>query len=230
MSGHTNSKTTILLVDSHPPTRTGISSFVSSFPDMEIVGEADNGLDAQFLASKLYPRLIMFDLNMPDLPPTSFAKWVRENFPQTALLVLTSHANKIPYLTVMMEAGAVGYLSKTISADELAANIRRVASGELVFDNQQMIAAYQWKKEVYEKIKCLTHQEIEVVKLLLKGKNNQAIADILNISLKTVTYHLTSLFSKLQVHSRLEATLWAIEHLLDNLDFFPYPNRDKSLG
>lgn len=230
MLNPTSNKITILLADDHPLTRTGICTAISMFPDMEIVGEASNGIDAQYMISAHCPRIILLDLNMPELPPAMFVKWVREFHSATSVLVLTFHINNTSYLAGMMEAGASGYLSKTISAEDLANSIRRVANGELIFDNQQMIAAYQWKKEVCEKINRLTHQEMEVIKLLMSGKNNQTIAETLNISLKTVTYHLTSLFSKLHVQSRLEATLWAMDHLLDNLDLFPYLNRENHPG
>ena len=225
-----SNKISILIADDHPLTRTGIHTSISRYVDMEIVGEASNGMDAQYMVSVLRPRLILLDLNMPELPPAIFTKWVCDFHPETAVLVLTFHVNNVSYLAGMLEAGASGYLSKTISAEDLANSIRRVANGELVFDNQQMIAAYQWQKEVHEKINRLTPQEMEVIRLLMSAKNNQTIADTLNISLKTVTYHLTSLFSKLQVKSRLEATLWAMDNLLDNLDLFPYLNREIHPG
>lgn len=230
MNNFSSNKISILIADDHPLTRTGICTAISRFPDMEVVGEASNGIDAQYMVSTLHPRLILLDLNMPELPPAMFVKWVREYYPDTSILVLTFHINNPSFLAGMMDAGVAGYLSKTISAEELVTSIRHVANGNLVFDNQQMIVAYQWRKEVCEKIKRLTHQEVEVIKLLMSGKNNQTIADTLNISLKTVTYHLTSLFSKLQVQSRLEATLWAMDNLLDNLDMFPYMNQDNHPG
>ena len=223
-------KITLLIADDHPSTRMGIRASISRFSDLEIIGEASNGIDAQYMVSIDPPRVILLDLNMPDLPPVVFTKWVRESHPETAILVLTFHIDNISYLAGLMDAGISGYLSKAISMDDLADSIRRVANGEVIFDNQQRMAAHQWKKEVQEKIRLLTHQEMEVIKLLMAGKNNQTIAEALNISPKTVTYHLTSLFSKLQVQSRLEATLWAMDHLLDNLDLFPYLNRDKNLG
>jgi NarL family two-component system response regulator LiaR len=118
----------------------------------------------------------------------------------------------------MMDAGAVGYLDKKIESNQLINAIRRAVQGEILFDGEQYLRAKHWKEEVGNKINQLTIKEIEVLRLLAEGKSNQEISTKLGISVKTVSFHLTNIFSKLSVKSRQEATIWAIKNMSDNLE------------
>ena len=118
----------------------------------------------------------------------------------------------------MMDSGAAGYLSKGESADQLISAIRRAAQGEIIFDDSQISRADDWRKEVGEKLNRLTPKEKRVLELLAQGLDSKSIADSLDISVKTVSYHITNLLSKLNVSSRQEATIWALKHLSDDLE------------
>jgi len=220
MLTYSTKKITLLLADDHPITRAGIRTTLAQASDLEIVGEAQNGIEVQQMVAKLRPRILLLDLRMPDLAPAQLEKWVRENYSETITLILTQH-DRDTYLAKMMDAGVAGYLSKEASAKQLIDAIRRAAKGEILFDSVQLNRANQWREEVGEKIKQLTHREFEILKLLAKGMDNKAIARTLGISVKTTAYHITNILSKLQAQSRQEAAIWALKHLSDDLEQFP---------
>ena len=210
-------KITLLLADDDPIARAGIRSLLSQAEDIQVIGEAQDGFEAQRLVAELRPRILLLDLKMPGPRPAELEKWVRENYPYTDTLVLTSH-DRNAYLTSMMDSGAAGYLSKGESADQLISAIRRAAQGEIIFDDSQISRADDWRKEVGEKLNRLTPKEKRVLELLAQGLDSKSIANSLDISVKTVSYHITNLLSKLNVSSRQEATIWALKHLSDDLE------------
>ena len=210
-------KINLTLADDDPIARAGIRSLLSQAEDIDVIGEAQDGFEAQRLVAELHPRILLLDLKMPGPRPAEIEKWVRENYPCTDTLVLTSH-DRNAYLASMMDSGAAGYLSKGDSADQLIGAIRRAAQGEIVFDDSQISRADQWRKEVGEKLNQLTPQERKVLELLAKGMNSKSIASSLDISVKTVSYHITNVLAKLNVSSRQEATIWALKHLSDDLE------------
>ena len=181
------------------------------------VGEAGNGQEAVKLLGKLRPNIILLDLKMPDFSPSSFEKWARENYPETVTLVLTAH-DRDAYLANMIDAGAVGYLDKEMRAEQLINVIRRAASGENLYNEQQKKRAHQWHEEVEKKWKSLSERERQVLRLLAQGMSNKDISSKLQVSSKTVDKHLERIYQKLEVTSRAEAVLWGNEHMGD----FPY--------
>ena len=134
----------LLLADDDPIVRAGIRAVLTKATDIRIVGEAKNGLEAQEMVGKLRPKILLLDLKMPGLSPAELEKWVREHYPETITLVLTSH-DRDAYLAGMMEAGAAGYMSKGDSAAQLIGAIRRAAQGEILFDVEQFARARQWR-------------------------------------------------------------------------------------
>jgi NarL family two-component system response regulator LiaR len=208
-------KFTILLADDHLLARTGIRNLLAVAKDLEIIGEAEDGFQVQELVSKLRPNVVLLDLQMPGPRPAELEKWVRENYPETVTLVLTSH-DRDHYLASMLDAGAAGYMDKSVTAERLINAIRRAVKGELLFDQAQLQRVLDWKENVENKVKQLTEQEKKILFLLSKGFDNHAIASTLNISEKTVSYHLTNIFSKIGAKSRLEAAIWAKENLSDD--------------
>lgn len=210
-------KITILLADDHPLARAGIHDLLAQADDLEIVGEAENGFQVQELVHKLHPNVLLLDLKMPGPRPAAIEEWVRENHPETITLVLSSH-DRDRYLATMMDAGAAGYLSKEITAEQLINAIRCAVQGTLIFDEEQYARAKRWKDEVGKRLSGLTSREIEILKLLANGRDNQEIAKWLGISLKTAAYHVSHILSKLQVKSRQEAAVWAAKHLSDDLE------------
>lgn len=211
-------KISILIADDHSIARAGIRAMLElAADDIEIVGEAQNGDEAINLIKKLKPQILLLDLIMPGLRPAEVEKWVRTNHPETSTLVLTAHDRDI-YLANMIDVGTAGYLSKEISAQRLIGAIRRAAKGEILFDSAQRNRAHQWRKDIGEKLKRLTNREKEILELLAKGMDNRSIAINLGVSLKTISFHVTNLLSKLQLKSRQEAAAWAVKHLYDNLE------------
>lgn len=208
---------TVLLADDHPLARAGIRKLLIEANDLEIIGEAEDGFQVQELVAQLRPKVLLLDLKMPGPRPAELEKWVRENHPETVTLVLTSH-DRDAYLSAMIEAGASGYMDKNIRSEQLISAIRRAVSGEILFDKAQRKRANQWQEDVGKKIELLTHQEHAILILLAQGMDNQTMAARLSIAEKTIAFHLKNIFTKLQVESRLQAALWAKDHLSDDLD------------
>jgi len=200
----------ILIADDHPPTVQGVRSILDKAPDIEIVGETTDGNQIKRLVADLHPDVLLLDLVMPDFSPMEFEKWVRENYSETITLVLTAH-DRDAYLAGMMEAGAAGYLDKKLRAGQLISSIRRAARGEVLFDKEQIERARRWREEVEARWESLSEREREVLQLLTEGKDNKTIAASLEIAGNTIEKHLTNIYKKLDVTSRMEAVLWWLE-------------------
>lgn len=147
---------------------------------------------------------------MPHHNPTELEKWVRENHPETATLVLTGH-HRDAYLVGMIEAGAAGYLDKKLKGNDLLAAIRRAAHGEFLYTKEQMEQARRWREVVTAKWESLSDREQEVLQLLSEGQDNHTIAASLGVSINTVEKHLKNIYKKLDVTSRTEAVHWWVE-------------------
>ena len=210
-------KITVLLADDHPLARSGIRNLLAEADDLEIIGEAEDGFQVQGLVAELHPNILLLDLKMPGPRPFELEKWVRENYPKTITLVLTSHDRDI-YLAGMMDAGVSGYMNKDVSSERLIGAIRRAMQGEILFDQEQMQRVRGWKENVGDKLSQLTPQENETFKLLAEGLDNKSIASALLISEKTASFHVTNALRKLALKNRQEAVIWALKHLSDNLE------------
>lgn len=201
---------TVLVADDHEVTRRGIRAFLDQAPDIQVVGEAQDGIETRQLIVELHPRIVLLDLIMPDHSPFEFEKWVRTNYPETITLVLTAHDRDV-YLSGMMEAGVAGYLDKKLRDGELIAAIHRAARGEFLFDKRQLERARRWREDVSRKWESLSKREREVLQMLTEGTKNKMIAEALGITVKTVQKHLENIYQKLGVSSRAEAIHWWIE-------------------
>ncbi len=208
---------TVLLADDHPATRAGIHAILERAADMRVVGEADNGDDVQKLVPRLRPQVLLLDLVMPGPSPAELEKWVRTNYPETVVLILTAH-ERDAYLARSMEAGAAGLLSKNESGDQLVEAIRRAVRGEILFNPDQLLRVRRWREEAGNKWEDLTGRERQILRLLSNGLDNEQIARELVVSPKTIAYHVSNILSKLGVKSRLEATAWLHKYLPDNLE------------
>lgn len=207
----------VLLVDDHPPVRSGIRAMLEQTPDICIVGEAENEAEACKLLDELRPQIILLDLVMPGFSPAAFERWARQNYPETSTLVLTAH-DRDHLLASMIEAGAAGYLHKTIRREGLVDAIRRAAGGERLFTDAQELRAQRWRAEVQEKWNSLTNHEKQILRSLASGATRKSISADLHIRLKTVDKHLENTYHKLGVSSSTEAALWYSEHAAE----FPY--------
>lgn len=208
---------TVLLADDHPTTLAGIRTILQKAPDIKIVGEADNGYDTIRLAAKLCPQVMLLDLQMPGPSPAELEKQVRKICPETKTLVLTAHDRDV-YLASMMDAGAVGFLAKTESAEQLVDAVRRAAGGEILFDSEQLARVRRWREAAGDKLQTLTRREREILRMSAEGLDYSEIASKLSISTKTTAYHMTNILKKLGVKSRHEAIAWLHKHLPENLE------------
>lgn len=200
----------LILADDYPVTRAGIRGLLSQAADIEIVGEACDGLEAQHLTLQLRPHILLLDLQMPGPRPHEIAEWVFKHCPETIVLVFTAH-NRDEYLAEMMDRGVAGFLKKdSTTAQNLMRAIRRAVQGEILFDPEQVKRARQWRETIGAKWNNLTAREREVLMLMAKGKTDKQIGDHLQIKVKTVGHHLGRILRKLEVTSRTEAAAWAI--------------------
>lgn len=217
----------LVLADDHALLRQGTAELLRREPDLEVVGEADNGQRAIDLARSLQPDIVVMDVRMPVLSGVEATQRIREELPQVQVLVLTAHDDE-QYIFSLLQAGASGYLLKTAPVGELIKAIRLVRAGESPLD--PAIA-----RKVVVRISSegrstrmsdretpaadeLTARELEVLQLLAQGLNNRAIAEALYVSDRTVQSHLTTIFAKMHVASRLEAVLTGIRRGWLSLD------------
>jgi NarL family two-component system response regulator LiaR len=204
----------VLLVDDHAVVRSGLSAFLLAFDDLELVGEAGSGEDAIRLCEQLHPDVVLMDLVMPGMDGAAATKRIRERQPDVQVIALTSFKEE-ELVQGAMRAGAIGYLLKNISADELADAIRKARAGRptLAPEAAQALihAATQPRVPGYD----LTDRERDVLELMVEGLSNSEIADRLVVSASTVKFHVSNILSKLGAKSRTEAVALALqEHLV----------------
>jgi DNA-binding NarL/FixJ family response regulator len=219
----------ILLADDHALLRQGTAELLRREPDLHVVGEAGDGQRAIELTEKLKPDLVIMDVRMPVLSGIEATRRIRQSMPAVRVLVLTAH-DDLQYVFSLLQAGASGYLLKTAPISDLVSAIHRIYAGDMSVDPtiackivlQQATArnvtplvpakAGSSSGPVSEPIilEELTEREMTILQLLARGLSNQAIAEALSISDRTVQSHLTRLFSKMSVSSRLEAVLAGI--------------------
>lgn len=209
----------ILLADDHVMLRQGTVELLSKESDIEVVGEADDGQQAVDLALRLRPDIVVMDVRMPVLSGIEATRRIREAILGIQVLVLTAYDDD-QYVLSLLEAGASGYLLKTAPVNELVKAIRLVQSGESPLDPviaRKVVlrmagtrASSTPDQDKLPPVEPLTAREQEVLQLLAQGLNNRAIAEALYVSDRTVQAHLTNIFAKMGVSSRLEAVLSAI--------------------
>ena len=211
----------VLIADDHPVTREGIRKILKDAPDIQVVGEAKNGVEAQQMVADLRPDILLLDLVMPDLRPFEVEKWVRTNYPETVTLILTAH-DRDCYLAKAVEAKAVGFLTKNEPPQRLVEAIRRAVCGEVLITGGQLARAFSWRKEVGEQWESLTERQRQVLALMVSGQSTRQIAEVLAIRECTVETHIGNILNKLGVASRAEAIVWAWQHgLVSDLEISP---------
>jgi DNA-binding NarL/FixJ family response regulator len=204
-------KIAVLIADDHEITRRGIREILAQVPEIEVLGEAQDGVETKQLVDQYHPQILLLDLVMPDHSPIEFERWVRINHPETITLILSAHDRDV-YLSGMLEAGAAGYLDKKLRAGELITAIRRAASGEYIFTKEQLVRACRWRQETSQKWGSLSNREREVLQVLNEGKDNRAISASMGIQIDTVEKHLANIYKKLGVNSRSAAIHWWVEN------------------
>lgn len=206
----------IFIVEDHTLLRAGLRALLSQDPDIEIVGEADNGRDAIRAIGVLAPNLVLMDLSMPGMNGIEAIHDVKRRNPKTRVLVLTIHKTD-EYIHESLRAGADGYILKDATHDELRVAIRSVLNGKVYLSpdiSDKVIHGYLGTGKadnVGSTWDTLTHREREVLKLVAEGHPNKYIADYLCLSIKTVEKHRSNLMKKLDLHNASTLTSYAIE-------------------
>jgi DNA-binding NarL/FixJ family response regulator len=207
----------VLVADDHTIVRQGLVGILKGSEEIEVVGEASDGHDAVEKAVKLKPDVVVLDISMPRLNGFEAARRIREALPSTRLLVLTMHDDE-EYVLKMVRAGVSGYLLKDDAASALIAGIRALKAGRTYFGphaTQALAEAYQREQPLPDDpYGRLTDREREIFQLVVEGKHNAEIAELLYISPKTVDNHRTRLMEKLGVHSTAELVRYAAKHKL----------------
>ena len=206
----------VFIVEDHQLFREGLKSLLSSRDDIEIIGEAEDGLEAVRQIRKSKPELVLLDLSMPKMSGISVMKEVKRELPDTLILALTIHESD-QFVLDAFAAGANGYCIKDASRKELMIAIDSVLKGKTYISpdisDQVMVGYLNGRKELKEKSSwdSVTQREREVLKLLAEGYTNKEIGELLYISVKTVEKHRSNLMGKLDLHNVAALTAYAID-------------------
>lgn len=207
---------TILLADDHSILRAGLRSMLSSFPDMEVIGEVDNGKDAMHSAINLKPQLLITDISMPKTNGTEAIREIKRRNSDIKILVLTMHSNE-SHIFDALNAGADGYVLKEDDHEELINAIRSILEGKKYLSpsiSNKVVSGYLnpgSDNKYTSSWDLLTRREREIIKLIAEGYRSKDIAEYLSISIKTVEKHRTNLMKKLDLHSVSGLTNYAIQ-------------------
>jgi DNA-binding NarL/FixJ family response regulator len=202
----------VLLVDDHGLVRQGFRRLLEDEADINVVGEAGDGLDAVKLASELKPQVIVMDCALPGISGLVAARRILEASNDVAILMLSMHSEET-WVRQALDAGARGYILKSAMELDLAAAIRKVAAGETVLD-PAVIRPTVLKGE---RNAALTPREVEVLQLIVEGKSNKEIADQLHLSANTIAVHRANIMDALGIHKTAELVVYAIRNGLVNL-------------
>jgi NarL family two-component system response regulator LiaR len=206
----------VMIVDDHNVVRSGLATFLRAYDDLELIGEAKNGLEALSLCHKKKPDVILMDLIMPEMDGIAATRSILADFPEIKIIAMTSFEDE-KLVQGVLAAGAISYLLKNVTSDELAKAIRDAFSGRSTLSPEAARVLIQSTRPTDQSGYDLTERELEVLRLVVQGQSNQQIAETLVISLATVKAHISSILSKLQVSSRAEATAYAIKHKIVSL-------------
>ena len=207
-------KIRVLLVDDHAVVRRGLKGFFELLDDIVIVGEAEDGAQAVQLVEEHQPDVVLMDLLMPVMDGIAATAEIKQRFPDVEVVALTSFIEE-ERVTAALEAGATGYLLKDADADDVAVAVRRAHAGEVHLDPQvaRLLARrIRSRRDDEPAREPLTEREREVLSLVAKGHSNKEIAALLDITERTARTHVSNILGKLDLASRTQAALWAIEH------------------
>lgn len=205
----------VMLVDDHTVVRSGLAAFLYAYDDFELVGEASDGEEALRLCARVHPDVILMDLIMPRMDGATATRAIRERYPDIQILALTSFKED-HLVQEALQSGAIGYLLKNVTADELANAIRAAHRGRTTLAPEAAevlihAATHQNQQPIGHD---LTEREHEVLELMVKGLDNNKIAEALVVSRSTVKFHVSNILSKLYASSRTEAVVIALQNNL----------------
>jgi DNA-binding NarL/FixJ family response regulator len=219
----------ILIAEDHRLVREGLRALLQTNPDLEIVGEVDNGRDAVRFSGEAAPDLVLMDLSMPGMNGIEAIAEIRARYPKVKVLVLTVHANE-EYIHACIRAGANGYIVKDATREEFMGAVNDVLQGHThlcAAATEKIVAWFMNGAKVTEARSpwdALTHRERQILQLIAEGQTNKGMAKFLSISPKTVEKHRASLMAKLDVHSTAGLTAYAVSKGL--VDAPPSTGRD----
>lgn len=213
----TNQPISVLLIDDHTLFRSGIRSLLQRHPEFDVVGEAADGVEGIKRAKQLNPQVVLLDLNMPGMSGLETLQLLLQDCPDSAIVMLTV-SEDAQDLAAALKAGASGYLLKNIDTDYLTRAVRRAAAGETVVAEAmttKLVAQLQAgtrPAEPASDLDRLTPREKEILDCLARGESNKVIARSLDLSESTVKIHVQNVLKKLNLSSRVQAAVFAVEH------------------
>ena len=202
----------VLLADDHPALRVGLRVLLDREPDIDVVAEAADGAELLSRMREGEPHVVVLDCQLPGTSGVAIAAMLHESAPPVRVLALSAYDDD-RYLAGMAKAGARGYLLKSEAPGQIVAAVRAVNRGEELWTADQRARIERWRAEVERVRASLTASELEVLQYIADGLSNKEIASALSITVRTTDFHASNIFRKLGVISRVEAALWAAEHL-----------------
>lgn len=196
----------VLLADDHPTVRVGLRVLLEQAPDIDVVGEAEDGREALALIDDLAPDVAVVDCELPDIEGPQVAQEIRQREFPVRVLALSAYDDE-RYVRGMLEAGAVGYLLKEEAPETIVAAVRAAVRGEGYFSPGVASKVDAWARS--EPPGGLTQREVDVLRLVAEGYTNARIAQALNIAERTVAFHVSNILKKLNAASRIDAAMWA---------------------
>jgi len=201
----------VMLVDDHEMVRRGLATFLKVYDDLQLAGEAENGEAAIQLCAEMLPDVILMDMSMPEMDGATATHAIRQQFPQIQVIALTSFKEG-KVIKKALEAGAIGYLLKDVTADDLVLAIRAAHAGRATLSPEAAQSLVETTNLPPVPGFDLTEREREVLILMIEGLNNTQIAGRLTVSPSTIKSHVSNILAKLGVASRTEAVALALRH------------------
>ena len=203
----------VMIVDDHAVVRSGLSAFLLAFDDLEYVGDAAGGADAVRMCVSVNPDVVLMDLVMPEMDGAEATRRIKESCPQVQVIALTSYKED-ELVQDALKAGALSYLLKNVSAEELAGAIRAAHAGRPTLAPEAAQVLIRATTHPAEEEEGLTKRELEILKLMVEGGSNPQIAKKLFVSRSTVKFHVSNILMKLGATTRTEAVAMALHRKL----------------